>query len=145
MFAKVFRQIFDSSIASNHKTRHVFMDLLVLANDEGVVEMTMDAIHRRTNVPLEDVQAAINELCEPDTQSNSPTEGGRRLVRLYDHKDWGWRIVNYEHYRAIRCEQERREYFKLYRRHERQQKKAPRKKNGKPLGIHVRAPNENLQ
>lgn len=132
MFAKIFSQIFDSSIANNHKHRHVFMDLLVLADSDGVIDMTEEAVSRRTNVPLEDVKAAIEYLSSPDTRSNSPNDEGRRLLPVDERKPWGWQIVNYHHYRAIRDEATRREYFREYRRAEREkkrEKKAP--KNGK--------------
>lgn len=128
MFAKVFSQIFDSSIAENYRHRHVFMDLLVLADSDGAVDMTLEAVARRTNVPLEEVRAAIEFLSRPDPASNSPAEDGRRLLPIDDRKPWGWQIVNYSHYRQIRNEEERREYFRTYRQVQREGK---RPKNGK--------------
>ena len=53
VFAKIFAQIFDSSIAADSAVRHVFMDLLGAADRDGVVDMTLGAISRRTNVPEE--------------------------------------------------------------------------------------------
>ena len=112
MFGKVFAQIFDSSIASDHIVRHVFMDLIVLADKDGVVDMTADAISRRTNVPLEVVNHAIETLCSPDPQSRSDTEDGKRIVLIDSRRGWGWQIVNYQHYRNIASEDERRAYFR---------------------------------
>jgi len=123
MFAKIFGQIFDSSIAENYTTRHVFMDLLVLADAEGAVDMTVEAVSRRTNVPLEIVRKAITELLEPDHASRSKELDGRRLEPLEAHRAWGWKIVNYAHYRAILDEDARRSYFRDYRRRERAAKK----------------------
>lgn len=128
MFAKVFSQIFDSSIAENYRHRHVFMDLLVLADSDGAVDMTLEAVARRTNVPPEEVRAAIEFLSRPDRASNSPAEDGRRLLPIDERKPWGWQIVNYGHYRQIRNEEERREYFRTYRQVQREGK---RPKNGK--------------
>jgi len=122
MFAKVFSQIFDSSIAENFATRHVFMDLLVLADAQGCVDMTMEAISRRTNVPLETVKKAIEELSSPDEASRSPDYEGRRLIPLDDHRDWGWKITNYEHYRKMQDEVARKAYWRDYRRAEREKK-----------------------
>lgn len=137
MFAKVFAQIFDSSIADNHKHRHIFMDLLVLAKSDGSVDMTMEAIARRTNVPLDEVREAIAFLSAPDDRSNSPNEEGRRLLPVNPQKPWGWRIVNYQRYREIRDDAARREYMREYRRTERAEKKAntkpAKKKNGVKL------------
>lgn len=119
----MFSQIFDSSIADNHQHRHVFMDLLVLADSDGVVDMTAEAIARRTNVPLEVVQEAIVALSAPDPRSNSQNEDGRRLLPIDDRKPWGWQIVNYHHYRKIKNEEERRTYMREYRRKERESKR----------------------
>lgn len=71
--------------------------------------MTRDAIARRTNVPLEKINRAIEELEKPDSSSRSKTYGGARIVRLDDHRDWGWQIVNYLIYRDIASEEQRRE------------------------------------
>lgn len=140
MFAKIFSQILDSSIAENHKHRHIFMDLLVLADSDGVVDMTHEAIARRTNVPLDDVRDAIASLCAPDDRSNSPKEDGRRLLPIDERKAWGWQVVNYHHYRAIRDEEARREYFRDYRRAERE-KKRPKKKEPKKRPQHDKPTN----
>ena len=88
------------------------MDLLVLADRDGVVDMTLDAISRRTNVPEDLVAHAITELMKDDRKSRSHEEGGRRLIPIDSHRDWGWQIVNYEHYRNIKDEEARRTYFR---------------------------------
>lgn len=116
MFAKVFEQIFDSTVAQDYEVRHMFIDLLILADPTGAVDMTPDAIARRTNVPQETVERAIKELCQPDVKSRSPLEEGKRLVPLDSRRDWGWRIVNYQHYRKIRDQEARRSYFRDYQR-----------------------------
>ena len=109
MYAKVFSQIFDSSIAEKYLTRLVFTDLLTLADINGVVDMTHEAIARRTNVPLETVRAAIEQLEQPDPRSRTPVSEGRRLARLDEHRDWGWFVVNYSTFRKIASEEQRRE------------------------------------
>lgn len=116
MFAKVFEQIFDSTVAQDYEVRHMFIDLLILADPTGAVDMTPDAIARRTNVPQETVERCIKELCQPDVKSRSPLEEGKRLVPLDSRRDWGWKIVNYQHYRKIRDQEARRSYFRDYQR-----------------------------
>lgn len=123
MFAKVFRQIFDSSIAENYSVRRMFMDLLVLADRDGTVDMTMEAIGRVTNVPIEEVRESISALEREDPLSRSPIENGRRLVRIDEHRSWGWKIVNYEAYREIRDEEARREYFRDRKREQRERER----------------------
>jgi len=123
MFAKVFTQIFDSSIADDYEVRHVFEDLLKLSDMEGVVDMTIEAVARRTNVPFEIVARAIGVLVAPDSRSRSPDYEGRRLLPLDERRGWGWKIVNYGVYREIRNEEDRKEYNREAKRRERAKKK----------------------
>jgi hypothetical protein len=108
LYAKVFAQIFDSSIADDYRLRHFFMDLLVLSDQNGVVDMTSSAIAARTRIPLPDVVEMLSKLEAPDTESRTPDHGGRRLVKIDDHRTWGWHIVNYEAFRNIATEEQRR-------------------------------------
>lgn len=126
MYAKVFQQIFESSLAEDYTTRHIFMDLLVLADRTGVVDMTPESIARRTKIPLKTVRAALAVLEGPDKRSRSTKNAGCRIVRLSAHRDWGWRIVNFIHYhRKMRDENARREANRLYqRRHRKRQREA---------------------
>ena len=137
MFAKIFHQIFESSIAEDHVVRHIFMDFLVMADLEGTVDKTHESIARITNVPIEDVRRAISELEAPDPKSRSNHEDGRRIKRLDDHRDWGWEIVNYEAYRNIRDEEARRAYFREKKREYRAKGKGLSKKNGHSLSNDV--------
>ena len=94
MFAKVFTQILDSSIADDYLLRLVFEDFLKFADKDGIVDMTPSAIARSTHVPLEIVTRGIERLSQPDPESRSPGEDGRRIVLIDAHRSWGWRIVN---------------------------------------------------
>jgi hypothetical protein len=112
MYAKIFSQILDSSIVENPEVRFTFMDLLVLCDKDGVVDMTHEAIARRTNRPLDVIRSTIKALEEPDPRSRTPTHDGSRIVRLDDHRDWGWLIINYTKFSQIRTAEERRAYKK---------------------------------
>jgi antitoxin component of RelBE/YafQ-DinJ toxin-antitoxin module len=123
VFAKVFGQIFDSSIAEDYNCRRMFMDLLVLADPTGAVDMTLEAIARRTNVPIEEVRKYISELSSPDPASRSQVEQGKRLTPLDSNRDWGWQIVNYQHYRKLKDQEALRSYFRdAQRKHRAKQK-----------------------
>lgn len=146
MYAKIFEQIFDSSIAENYELRHFFEDMLKLADPTGVVDITAEAIGRRINLPIEKVKAGLDELMKPDPRSRSHEHDGRRLIPLDSHRDWGWIIVNYVHYRAVRDEVTRRIYFRDAKRRQRAAKAA---RNGgrftKVQQAQVRAKNDGLQ
>ena len=129
MFAKVFTQIFDSSIADNYEIRHVFEDLLKLADSDGVVDMTIASIARRTNAPLDLVKDSIEKLQLPDPLSRTPGHEGRRIIPIDSHRDWGWLIINYKHYRQLRDEEARRSYNRDKKREERKEKKRQKVSN----------------
>jgi hypothetical protein len=109
-YQPVYRSILDSTIARDHVARHVLEDLLKLADYRtGIVDMTIDAIARRTNVPEELVRHGIEELEKPDPDSRCKLEGGRRIVRLDPERAWGWRVVTYlDHQEEIKREGNRR-------------------------------------
>lgn len=96
-----------------------FQQMLVLADRVGHVDMTAPAISRRSTIPLEIIEKGLRELEEPDPESRSPAAEGRRIVRLDEGRSWGWSIVNYEHYRKIRTQEERRDYHRDYARRRR--------------------------
>ena len=108
MYAKIFQQIYDSSIVEKPEVRFTFMDLQVLADRDGVVDMTYEAIARRTNRPIEVIRATIAELEAPDPQSRTPDADGVRLIRIDTHRDWGWCIINFDRFHKLANESERR-------------------------------------
>lgn len=113
MYVKVYSQIFDSTIADDFRLRHFFIDLLILAERSGVVDMTETAIARRTGIPLLEVQCFLKRLMEPDPASRTPDMDGRRIVLVDDHKPWGWQIVNFAKYRGLQNEDQRKEQMRV--------------------------------
>ena len=91
-----------------------FQQMIVLADINGTVDMTADAIARETTIPLEIINTGIEALEKPDPESRSPEEEGRRIIRLRENSTWGWKIVNYAHYRKIQSEEQRAEYQAQY-------------------------------
>jgi len=63
-----------------------------------------------------DVVGTISRLCDPDPQSRSKLEGGRRLVRRGEYRYW---VVNAETYKSERMSEERRAYWREYKRKQR--------------------------
>jgi hypothetical protein len=116
MFGKLFEAMYDGTLATKGPWEALvtFQQLIILADKHGVVDMTPEAISRRTTVPSKIIQKGIHALEQPDPDSRTPDEGGRRIVRLSRSRPWGWRIVNYAKYRAIRSQEERREYHRRY-------------------------------
>jgi hypothetical protein len=119
MYGKIFAQMYDGSLYGQWQALVTFQQLIVLSDPVGVVDMTPQAIAARTSIPLEIIRQGIADLEEPDPNSRTPDEDGRRIIRLSDHRTWGWRIVNHGHYRKLRSQEERREYMREYQRRRR--------------------------
>lgn len=116
MYAKVFVQMYDGTLCTKGPWQALvtFQQLLVLADMDGNVDMTAGAIARRTTIPLEIIEEGIKTLLEEDPESRTPTENGRRIVPLAEGRPWGWKVVNYKHYRSLKREEDRREYHREY-------------------------------
>ena len=118
MYGKLFEQMYDGTLATKGPWQALvtFQQLIILANKQGEVDMTADAISRRTTIPIEVIVMGLEALEQPDPDSRTPTEEGKRITRLSDSRDWGWQIVNYTHYRNMRSQEERRTYMREYQR-----------------------------
>ena len=99
------------------------MDMLVLAEMDGVVDMTPEAISARTRIPLQTVIKNLDELEKPDPRSRSKKHDGARIVKIDPDRGWGWQIVNYDDYRSLASEEQRREKDRNRQRKHREQKK----------------------
>jgi hypothetical protein len=102
MFGKVFQSLWSGSLCGKSDQQLVFIFMLANATSEGVCDVFHDAIAASTGIPPDRVRAAALELEAPDSSSRTAAEGGRRIVRLDEHRTWGWLIVNYAKYRAIK-------------------------------------------
>lgn len=103
------------------------------------------AIAEEVGLVVDQVRAALRMLEAPDLESRSPEEEGRRIVRMDEHRDWGWRIVNYAKYRSIRDEDERREQNRLSQKKWRDKQASASvitHKPRKPISAHTEADTE---
>jgi len=150
MYGKLFQQMYEGTLASRGPWEALvtFQQLIILANKHGEVDMTAEVISRRTTIPLEIIKKGLEVLAQPDPDSRTPTDSGRRIRLLEGHRDWGWKIVNYEHYRSLRNEDERREYQRnlMARRREAERKRKSRASKGPDVtkaGPSVTSANQN--
>lgn len=109
MYTKVFRSIYDGTLADNWQAMVTFQQMLILADSQGVVDMTPGAMARITGIPIEILTAGIAVLEAPDAGSRTPEMEGRRIARLDAHRDWGWFLVNFAKYRAMQTREEKNE------------------------------------
>lgn len=105
-FTKLDSGIVDSSIWSEDSdTRVVWITLLAKADKNGIVNIAPSALARVANVPLPVCLKALERFQQPDSESRTPTNEGRRLAKTDD----GWLILNYAAYREKEYNQQRRE------------------------------------
>lgn len=109
MYCKLFASLYQGTLRGRSNEILVFTNLLAHSTKEGTVDKHFRAIAEETGLSVDEVKAAITVLESPDEESRSPEENGARLVRLDEHRVWGWRVVNYGKYRANRSEDDRAE------------------------------------
>lgn len=114
MYGKVFASMYDGSIYGKWKAIITLQQMITLADKDGVLDMTPEALSARTSIPLDIIREGIVELESPDKASRTPDEEGRRIIRLDEDRPWGWKITNYTKYREIRTAEDRREYHRRY-------------------------------
>lgn len=109
MYAKLFTSIYQGTLRGNSHGLLVFTNLLAHCDKDGIADIHPRAIAEEVGLTADQVRAALDVLESPDDESRSPEEQGRRIVRMDEHRAWGWRVVNYVKYRSIRNEDDRRE------------------------------------
>jgi len=108
LFGKVFQQIYESTVAADWEVMVVWMQFIILADENGIVDSPPFAIARRTGLPQEMIEKAIKVLEKPDKLSRSKQSEGARLVRLDEHRDWGWILPTYcEYSKRMTAEQKK--------------------------------------
>ena len=128
MYGKIFDSMYDGTIAEDWRALVTFQQLIVLCDADGIIDMTPGAIARRTGIPIEHIKAGIEILENPDPYSRTPDQEGRRIVRMDDHKPWGWYLVNHAKYKSLQDSDEVRRQNR-----ERKRKQREREDNAKSI------------
>ena len=130
MYAKLFTSIYQGTLRGDSHGLLVFTNLLAHAERDGTVDLHPRAIAEEIGLTLDQVKATLLVLEAPDPESRSPELDGRRIVRMDEHRAWGWHIVNHAKYNAIRNADDRREQNRLAQ--ERWRAKQDHDKQSKP-------------
>lgn len=113
-WTKLFSSIVTSSIwCEDDKTFRVWVALLALSDQEGIVEGSVPGLANLCRLQPAEMRAALEKLASPDPDSRSPEFEGRRIKKI----EGGWRLLNYEKYRqkAVAGEGSRAPYYRAYR------------------------------
>lgn len=115
-YAKIFQDIFYSSLAAHMEARHIFVDLCVLADENGEVMMSLEAIARVLNYkrPIDELREIFDYLSKPDPNSKNDQEDGRRIIPLVPSRgdNCGWRVVSHGIYRDMVNKEKRRKQWR---------------------------------
>jgi len=113
MYTRVFSAILDSSIWQQElHVRCLWIVMLIIAdeNRDGTVNVPISRLAQKANLTEEQTRSALDILMQPDPESDSPEEEGRRVMPLVpDRPERGWRLVNWSKYKKIANEEQRRE------------------------------------
>ena len=121
MYGKIFESIYDGSLYGQWEAIVTMQQLIVLADADGVIDMTPPAIAGKTSIPLEILKKGLKTLSEPDPYSRSPGSDGVRIQLLDEQRPWGWFLVNHEKYQKLRTAEDRRVYMRGYMRKRRKE------------------------
>lgn len=108
MFGKVYASCFTGSLRGQPDALLVWFNIIANA-PFGICDRTQETIADETGIPLDRVRIAIELLESPDPRSRSKKNDGRRIARLDTHRDWGWTLVNFDYYRTLASESDRRQ------------------------------------
>lgn len=127
MYVKLFSSMLESTIWMMPNTvLRVWLTLLLRSDAEGFVRMSIPGLALISRVSLDECREALRVLEEPDADSQSKNEEGRRIIRIGGDEPM-WHIVNYQKYRKLRDEEQKREYARAYMKQWRDKRKRERK------------------
>lgn len=128
-FAKLFTTLVTSTIwGEEDKIRIVWITMLALKNEFGVVESSVPGLATMARVDVEWCRKAIEKFKAPDPDSRTKAFEGRRIEEV----EGGWLVLNHKKYQDKFGSEERREYkarkARQYRAEDAMVKKARKKK-----------------
>lgn len=98
-YTPVFDTVFAGTLCGKWPALPVWLTVLPMADKNGRIDMTPEAIAALTGWPIEMLMLGLEQLCKADPRSRSKDEDGARLKLLEEDRDWGWQVVNHMKYR----------------------------------------------
>lgn len=119
-FTKLFSSILTSTIwREDLPTKVVWVTMLALADRDGIVEASIPGLAHSAGATVEQTEAALTRFLSPDPYSRSPQHGGRRVEAI----DGGWRLLNYDKYRAKMSLEDIRERDRIRKQRQRERQR----------------------
>lgn len=117
MYGKFFSSTFTGSMFGAGADVFAVWAYVIANVNNSTVELNPNLIAAIIGITPAQVDMAIDFLCSPDPRSRNSEKEGCRLIK---QAQFQYYVVSYEHYKAIRSEDERREYNRLKMRESRQ-------------------------
>jgi len=137
-FTKLVPEIIQSSIWNEPpEIRCVWITLLAIKDEDGYVRGDSRVISRMANIDLETTEKALTILQNPDPNSHTPDNEGRRVEKA----GGGWIVLNHDRYRLRDMKAEHAEYMKKWR-EKRDVKKCDSQMNHPSVSVSVSASEE---
>lgn len=135
-YSKLHSSIVNSSLwVEPDATRLLFITLLAMCDQDGVVYGSRGGLGRLANIDIDDQDEAWESLMSPDPDSSdrmrAPEHEGRRVEEV----PGGFRLLNFSYYRGLRNEDDRREQNRQAQAKFRQ--KSATESNGQPASAVV--------
>lgn len=137
MYGKSFESMFEGSMVGAGINVFAVWSYIITKARRGIIEINPKLLAFTLGGSEKDVEAALEFLQQPDPESRSKEEGGRRLVR---EGQFQYRVVNFVKYRELRDEVDRREYNRVKQQEYRERKKQEQP-DFMPAEKKTRAPN----
>ena len=123
MYGKLFESMYEGTLAENWEALVTFQQMIILCDADGVIDITPSALARRTGIPITHIKAGIKILEADDPDSRTRDHGGKRIMRLDEHRSWGWFIVNHEKYKNLKDAETKREQARERKRRQRERER----------------------
>ena len=108
MYVKLFSSMMKSSVwvGTTKETKLVWVTLLMMADQDGVVESTIPGLAKEAEVSIEECEEVVTLLLAPDPYSKSPEYEGRRIEVV---SGVGWQLLNHKKYRETQTARQKKD------------------------------------
>lgn len=104
-YTKLFSSILHSTVwAEPHTTRIVWITMLAMCDQHGVVSASVPGLARAAGVTRQECEIALKAFLSPDPDSRTRDYEGRRIEPV----DGGWVLLNHGKYRELMSANDRR-------------------------------------
>lgn len=111
MYGKLFASMYEGSmLGAGPEVFALWPYIISTADREGFVELNFELVATKIGMKAKEVEAVVKGFLEPDSRSRSKEKGGRKLER---RGEFLYYVINYQHYRAIKNAEDRRESNRL--------------------------------